>query len=59
MKFQTFRCSCGYVCITPQKKPNCQDCGKFMALVTDETRLQEIDRKLRPRLHLIAFGRAL
>lgn len=59
MKFQTFRCSCGYVCITPQKKPNCPDCGKFMALVPDEKGIREINGKIIPVLHRIAFGRAL
>ena len=56
MKFQSFRCDCGYVCISPEEIPECRDCGKVMVLVTDEKGKQEIDRKIRPVLNRIVNG---
>ena len=56
MKFSPFRCTCGYVCITPEDQPHCRDCGKFMEHVTDEAGIQEVEKKLRVVMKRIAYG---
>jgi uncharacterized Zn finger protein (UPF0148 family) len=57
MQYRSFRCSCGYVCVTPEGKPICPDCGKALTLVTDEAEKKEVDTIIRPVLHQIATGK--
>lgn len=50
MKFQSFRCDCGFICISPAMLPKCAECGRLMRIVTDEKDQAEIDRMIRPMI---------
>ena len=48
MKFQAFKCGCGYQVVTTQDTPKCPDCGKKMVLMeTDSTEYKKFDRELK------------
>jgi hypothetical protein len=54
MKFQAFKCECGYQCITPEESPKCRDCGKKMvSMDTTSTEYKELDSHINTRLGLV------
>lgn len=48
MKFQAFKCTCGYKVATPEEHPKCADCGKDMILMEKGSEeYKEFDKALR------------
>ena len=56
MKYQYFKCPCGYNLLTASDDPQCPQCGLLMELVTDEAGKREMNEKFRPIVKKIAFG---
>jgi hypothetical protein len=46
MMFKAFKCSCGYVCITPEDRPLCHDCQKPLIPAASPEEARIIEGKL-------------
>jgi len=57
MKFEMYKCGCGYREITPGSEPICPDCGKKMSVITDLEEREHFDQKLRGVMGEIISGK--
>ena len=57
MKFELFKCKCGYREITPSTKPVCLDCGKKLSVMTDPTERDQFDKEIKGLLRDLSQGK--
>lgn len=57
MRFELFKCGCGYRQITPAREPVCPDCGNKMSVMTNEKERDQFDEEIKRVFRGLSHGK--